>query len=460
MSSKKGKPFIIIGSAVVVLIGLSFVPWSDLTGGYIKDFNLLGDLFGSETTAVTASETIDPELEKALAEADAQSKRPVAGDASVTTTASPEHVKPAAAPRINDEMVIEDYTANSQGLAHFRAALDNRATRPARIAVIGDSYIEGDILTMNIREMLQDTYGGCGVGYMPVSSPLVGFRTSVKQTCNGWTEHDIRKQSKDEYKSLAGEYFTSSAGAKSTYSGTSKLRHLDAWDNTRFLFVAPSDATVTIATDGGEQTFNVTGSGDVQCLSVPGHTTTASIKTANAGLQALGVYLDGNNGVAVDNMSLRGNSGITHRKISNTLASQMRRDVDYDLIIVEYGINALSSQQSDYSGYRKLMEQTMAKLKECYPKADILMLGIGDRGQKINGSVVSVPTSDNMVTAQRTAARNAGVLFWDTREAMGGEGAVVTWREKGFINPDYIHLNAKGGAELARIFVNSLKKSL
>lgn len=454
----KGRPFIIIGVAIAALIGASFVPWSTLTNGYIKDFNLFGDLFGNDDAPVTASEPIDPELEKALADGSTSVK---VADGSATTPQSPEEVKPVVEARVNGDMMLEDYTVNSQGLAHLKQALANRQTRPARIAVIGDSYIEGDILTMDIRRLLQSQYGGSGVGYVPAWSHVAGFRTSVKQNSNGWTEHDIRKNAKDEYKSLAGEYFTAaSATASTAYAGMTDKKGLSQWDNTRFMFVTPSAGTITITTDSGDHTFDVTASDSIQTVAVPGTTTGAKINAGIKGLLAFGVFLDSNNGVLVDNMSLRGNSGITHRNISPKLAQQMRKDVDYDMIIVEYGINALSSQQKDYSGYQKLMEQSIARIKECYPKADIVMLGIGDRGQKINGTVQSVPTSQNMVDAQRNAARNSGVLFWDTREAMGGENAVITWREKGMINPDYIHLNAKGGAELGRLFVESLRRAL
>lgn len=456
-SSRKGRPFIIVGVAVAALFGASFVPWSTLTGGYIKDFNLFGDLFGGSDSPVTAEEVVDPELAKALAEANSA---PKVVDASETTPKSADQIKASVSPRVNGEMTFEDYTVNSQGFAHLRQALDEKDSRPVRIAVIGDSYIEGDILTMDIREKLQDMYGGSGVGYVPAWSHVAGFRTTVRHKSNGWTEHDIRKNGKEFLKSLAGEYFTASKGAKATYNGTTKRKHLDKWDVTRFMFVTPSAGTITVTTDGGEQKFDVSASDSVQTITVPGSTTMAEVTSGISGLQSLGVFLDSNTGVLVDNMSLRGNSGITHRNISVSLAEQMRRDVDYDMIIVEYGINALTSQQKDYSGYRKLMERTIARLKECYPKADIVMMGIGDRGQKINGAVQSVPTSQYMVDAQRECARNTGVIFWDTREAMGGENAVVAWREKGMINPDYIHLNAKGGEELGRLFVESLMRAL
>ena len=51
-------------------------------------------------------------------------------------------------------------------------------------------------------------------------------------------------------------------------------------------------------------------------------------------------------------------------------------------------------------------------------------------------------------------------MFWDTREAMGGEDAIVEWRERGLVNADYIHLNNKGGEEMSAIFVESLMRVL
>ena len=65
-----------------------------------------------------------------------------------------------------------------------------------------------------------------------------------------------------------------------------------------------------------------------------------------------------------------------------------------------------------------------------------------------------------MVRAQRDIARRTGSLFWDTRAAMGGDDASVDWHRRKLVNADYIHLNHKGGAALAEIFVNSLQSSL
>lgn len=456
MSNKQGRPFVAVAIAVIVLAVASAIPWGKATGGFLKDFNLLDQIMtGNKTTAPTASEPIDPDLAKALAEVE---KAPETTETAVSTPVETDTVKAAVSPRVNGQVVIEDYTAAGAGPAALRRALSD-GSRTARIAVVGDSYIEGDILTQDIREALQNKYGGSGVGYMPMQSLLTGFRTSVHQKCGGWKMTDIRKTKKDTYKWLAGEYCTAGEGAHTTFSGSKSHAHLGNWSKTQIVYVAPAGGNITVTTDAGDHTFTADSSTNVHSIVVPGTTVKAIVK-ATPGIVVLGAFLDGDGGVAVDNMSLRGNSGLSHRALNIGLAQQMRKFINYDMVVIEFGINALSSQQSNYNSYNKILQQIIARVRACYPGADILLMGIGDRGQKIDGDITSLPTSQAMVNAQRDAARKSGVLFWDTREAMGGPGAVVNWRNRGLINPDYIHLNTKGGAELSKLFVSALTKSL
>ena len=174
----------------------------------------------------------------------------------------------------------------------------------------------------------------------------------------------------------------------------------------------------------------------------------------------LGSWLDGASGVSLDCMSSRGYSGVTLQKVSPELCREMAKFIDYDLIILEFGINAMSSKQTDYSIYSSRLEKVIEHVRQCYPNADILLLGIGDRGEKINGEVHSMKAAPFMVEAQRTAARKAHCLFWDTREAMGGEDAIVTWSKNGLANKDYVHLTHKGGAKLAEPLFNAIQNLL
>ncbi|MCM1032692.1 MAG: GDSL-type esterase/lipase family protein [Odoribacter sp.] len=460
--------FVIFATALVTLIVLSLLPWGDVTNNLLKDFSLLSDLVPQSDKTYITHEELDPELtalntetfQTGLASAVSPDSSALAADG----PASPLPILPEdfSAPTAPDGTVlIEDYSPSGRALTALRSGLESASASKFRIAFIGDSYIEGDIFTQDIRAMLQERYGGSGVGYMAAFSQFPGFRQSVTQAGNGWEGKEIRKMGTDDYRVLAGQYFTASAEASASFKGTKRPAHTDSWDRASLLYIAPVDGTIDVSASGDfSQQYAVTASPDVQALVVDRHMSAFSFSTDIDGLIVFGVWLESASGVQLDCMSLRGNSGISHRNLNAQIIGRMRDYVDYDLIILEFGINALSSEQTDYSTYSKAMMQVVENIRNLYPRSEVLLLGIGDRGQKQGTEVGSMSTAPAMVMAQREAARATGTLFFDTRAAMGGNGAVVDWHRRGLVNSDYIHLNHKGGKVLAEIFVNSINHSI
>ena len=61
--------FTVVATSMGILLLLSAVPWSRLTGNRIKDFNLFEDLIPSERTVASAPTVeVDPALASFLAE--------------------------------------------------------------------------------------------------------------------------------------------------------------------------------------------------------------------------------------------------------------------------------------------------------------------------------------------------------------------------------------------------------
>lgn len=462
--------------AVALLAVLSIIDWSEVTGGRMSNFSLIEDLLDVDEVANelhTTAEILDPALDAALSEVTSEAELPVqelsvdelptgvemspTGNQSAGDVVS--SVRPSPMERIDGVWPIEDYSPDGDGLRHLRNALSKRDSRRVRIAFIGDSYIEGDILTQDIRRLLQDEFGGHGVGYMSMHSEFPGFRRSVHQADQGWEARDMRNRSKDRIRPLSGEYCVGSSGAVLTLKG-SKVDNADRWSSTKLLFLSDSDGEISIKTDAADSIFDVKASDKIQMIELQDETTKMTLTSRIQGVRVLGAWIEDNSGVGVDCMSLRGNSGVSHCDLSVEIAAEMNELLPYDLIVIEYGLNALSAGQTDYSYYGRLMTKVVERIRQCYPECDILMLGVGDRGRKSGATVRSMSTTGAMVSAQRKCARECGVMFWDMREAMGGEDAVVSWREKGLVNADYIHLNHKGGGELAKEFVNSLKMKL
>jgi len=447
--------FIVIG----MLAGISFLPLERWSDGKIKNINIFGDILSDtvveddSTVVDDAAENIDVELLQAMKSAD--TRKVDTTDLAYDNTPLIE-IQPSVE---NGLVVIEDYTASGQGLEALRSSVHSGTI--SRIAVVGDSYIEGDIFTQNLRELLQTEYGGGGVGYMNLYSEFPGFRRSVRQSGDGWKEYSANKKCNSANLGLAQHYFTPSGGkAVAKYEGVSALQHVDSWSKSQFLFISPSDVKVKARANGDWVEYDICGSPDVQSIVIDGNTDCFEITASAASLVGLGVWLTDSTGVSVDCMSSRGFSGLTLTKVSENLCSQMRKYVDYDLIILEFGINAMSPDQKNFSVYSSKMVDVVNHVRACYPDADILLMGIGDRGEKRNGAVHSISSAAYMISAQRDAARKAKCLFWDTRAAMGGDDAIVEWTRGGYANKDYIHLSHKGGARLARLLYDAIQHNL
>lgn len=454
---------VILTTALIALVVLSLVPWGKITNHFFKDYNLLGDLFPQSEKNYITHEELDPELENlesVLAEKVDTIIEPTLEN-TITTDSFPELTDDFEPPMRDGVVLIEDYSPGGSALNALRHGLQNTSSQTYRIAVIGDSYIEGDILTQDIRSLLQEQYGGEGVGYMAAQSQVAGFRQSITHFAEGWKQKEIRYMNSKDNRILPGQYHVGEIGASVTYKGKTKSRNSGQWSKSTILFIAPNSGTITVTeTDDYSESYEVEASADVQAIVVDRPTTKFSFTSDIDNLIILGTWLETPGGVQVDNMSLRGNSGISHRNLNNDVINQMRQYIDYDLIILEFGINALTSEQTDYTSYSLVVRRVINSVRTAYPTATIMLMGIGDRGQKQGTEVGSIATAPAMVRAQREAAQATGVLFWDTRSVMGGKDAVIDWHNRGLVNSDYIHLNHKGGRELAKLFVKSLNTSI
>ncbi len=371
-----------------------------------------------------------------------------------------------APPRIAGGVVLlEDFSADTTGLSHFLSALRcDTLGRPVRIGFLGDSFIEGDIFTQDVRAQLQTRYGGRGVGYMPLFSEIPGFRRSVVQTTSGWDVYSILKPREMDWSvmTLHQQYFIPLSGANASYQGSNRVARTDSWNCSRLVFLAPQDCSVDLKIGGGSwQTFAVTGSPELQSLIVKGETSSFLVRANHIpDFAAVGVWLDNEQGIAVDNVSSRGYSGLSLASISPNRAAQMEQIVPYDLLVLQYGLNIITPEIHHYEAYARKMVGVIQHLQECYPNTDIILMGVGDRCQKTNGVITTMPAITGLVKAQRMAARTAGVVFWDTFQAMGGQNGIISYVENEEANKDYTHINHKGGKRLATEFVKSLQYAI
>ena len=334
--------------------------------------------------------------------------------------------------------------------------------RPVRIAVLGDSYIEGDILTANLRQLLQERYGGSGVGYVPMTCDAPGFRRSVKQRFNKmWKAHNANDHSgyDSRWANFTGHYFFGTSGATMSLSGvTGYLSRLDTCQQSTFYCMGHGTGRVTAIIDGGRsQSFDLSPNGRVQAVSVSGKMGRVEWRVdRDGGLTYLGASMDDERGVQVDNFSLRAASGQHLRSISEQMLADFDAVRHYDLVVVMYGLNVAGRQTSEFATYRERMVAAIDHMKRNMPGTGFLVVSVGDREEKRGGTFRTMRGVISLVNAQQRIAYDSRVAFWNLYTAMGGEGSIVRMVDQHQANLDYTHINFGGGARLAQLLFDAI----
>ncbi|NMB83501.1 MAG: hypothetical protein GYA14_16960, partial [Ignavibacteria bacterium] len=171
-----------------------------------------------------------------------------------------------------------------------------------------------------------------------------------------------------------------------------------------------------------------------------------------------GISLENETGVYIDNLPLRGNTGVDLAQISQSILKDFSGYMDYKLIILEFGLNIAGSNKTDYSWYEREMIKVINHLKQAFPRTSILMISVHDKAMKKGSNFVTDPTILRLLETQKNIAKQADVALWSMFDAMGGENSMPKWVNA---NPplafkDYIHFNDQGAAKIAQLFLESL----
>ncbi|MBR3886775.1 MAG: hypothetical protein IKJ21_04150 [Alistipes sp.] len=330
---------------------------------------------------------------------------------------------------------------------------------PVRVAFMGDSFVEGDILTADLRELLQDTFMGGGVGFVPFASPFTGFRQTIKTTSKGWTPYNIM-QRKSVPEPYVGDFFVSgwvarpAAGASTRWEMSSKRRHLEECSRARLLFICREAARIAVTlNDGEERIFEFEADDVVRQIVVEEERISSlemKILSGEAGFTGIGADFDSKEGVAVDNFSIRSNNGQAMFWSSAAVNAQIHTMRAYDLVILQYGLNIMQADRHNYSLYGEQVKKMIRYAESCFPGAAILVMGVSDRSQRGEQGIVPMSSAVDLTASQREAAEKCGASFWNTYEAMQRMGGMTRFVENGWAGKDYTHINYAGGREIAR----------
>lgn len=438
---------LLIGGLLAYGLSELLVALGPIAGYQFKEFNPLSDLL--DTTANQSYETLSIPLQTAN---DTTATELHSTDSTNSKGVTTDTLKP-----LELSSRLMDYSEGQSALRRLRAALREGRSRSVRIAFVGDSFIEGDILVAPFRQALQQRYGGKGVGYVPLTSPVARFRQSIQQRFEGaWRQTLASKSNSRTLFTLSETFATATASASTSYKLTNA-------DRVTLHYVSDTiPVAITYGINGGErQHVELPASHGALVEYTFPHGAVKQFELATGGgdgTRFYGVCFDGMTGISVDNYSLRGSSGTKLTAVSSALTSQLSRFRPYDLIILSYGLNVLSPKDNNdsYEWYYDAMAKSIEHIQQLYPHATILLMSLSDRATLHEGEIHPLNGVARVLRIQHRLAQRYGLLFWNTHEAMASLGGIKGFVDKGWAAKDYTHISMAGGTQLAKLLTADL----
>lgn len=434
------RTFFLVLLVIVILVGMYFLPQMSIAGYSLRQINILSDVM---------RETVDTDT---VAKGPEMDTKYVAYEDSVPVGMIP----------IED---FRDSLGQDREMDRFYEALRSVKKRPVRIAYFGDSFIEGDILTAAIRDLLQSQFGGRGVGFVDIQSKTAGFRTTVLSGSKGWTEYSAvnSKGFNSKLQGINNRYYIPSVGAEIDLRGQNHVYsgHLDTVQVATLFFSPSQGLSMECAVNGGDFSplykAPVDSVADVpQSCTVTGKIGRIDIKVSGNG-RFYGMALENKTGIVLDNFSMRGSIGWHLGQIPVDVLKQFARLRNYDLIIMHFGLNMATPTTKNYLGFCERFKAGIDHFREAYPDASMLIISISNRDARAtNGSLQTMKGVEALVEAQREMAREEGVAFWNLQQGMGGSGSMVRLQKEGKASRDYTHINFKGGEDIGKTFYDVL----
>lgn len=336
--------------------------------------------------------------------------------------------QPIAAPKV----VVDSTTDSRIFLKAFYAALASTDTQVVRVVHYGDSQIEEDRMSHQIREVLQARFGGRGVGLMPLAQTIPSRTVKQQLHMNG---RMVQPQAIRRYMVYAPKRDQRADGLygvmgqvaimnDSIVKGSEELMAVCTPQDernryTKWQILADSTISDSIVGD----TVWLRGKGKVYGLSQESET-----------------------GVIVDNIPMRGCLGLVFTKIDSAQLATFYREANVRLIILQFGGNAIPSNRNPgtISGIVKGLRQQVQYLRTLAPEASILFIGPSDMLTQEDGEWITYPMVPYMDKLLRKMALEENIAYFSLYRWMGGAGSMRHWQEIGLAGSDGVHFMRSG----------------
>ena len=379
---------------------------------------------------------------------------------------------------------LELIQTGRQNLYRFFERLENDSL--TRIMHYGDSQIEGDRMTAFIRNKLQLKFGGTGLGLRPALQPYDFVFSARQENSDNWQRYPL-------YGKIDSLVDHRKYGAMAAFSRFAPL----TYDSIPFRPTTDYRAELNIAATnfsfeltrryeyfrmfygnakepvqirlGANGTIVLRDSlkanldyGVIEC-DLPD--TTDNISLLFEGFDSPDIYgieLASRSGIIIDNIALRGSSGLFFTLNDFEHSLKMYDDLKPALFFLQFGGNMVpylsEGGPKRVKNYMRGFRAQIRRLKRTCPDAAIIIIGPGDMSTKQKDRFVTYKNLPALVEAMKDVAMATGCGYWNMYEAMGGKNSMPSWvnADPELARPDYVHFSTRGARLIANMFYNAL----
>ncbi len=346
-----------------------------------------------------------------------------------------------------------------------------------RILHYGDSQIEGDRITSYLRNQLQMQFGGEGIGLFPVVAVNPASISFVYDISDNWQRYTPLQnaESSKRYGILLNCARISGLGNPPSAKG----KEVEAWINIKHpntsyhlaqrfqqcqVFYGYNKAPMMVELKQNDSIVDaeiIPSANRVNRIKWDFNHSAKNITISFKATQTPDVYaisLDGHTGIAVDNIPVRGSSGLEFTKSDPLFLSEFYNMLNVKMLIMQFGVNVVPNVRNDYSYYREAFFQQLKSFKLNHPNMPIIVIGVSDVSRNGANGLESYPNIELIRDAQKSAAFAAGCAFWDMYEAMGGKNSMPSWVNANppLAQKDYTHFNPVGARIIGEMFYRAL----